>query len=116
MRNRRSEPNAAHGGSQIATHEVAEYLAEQDVWVPKAPMIFGRFRFDAAYSGGSIYAFGGEVRRFDSRAAPPSWEAAVPCACALLAPARHGGAQLRSMQPLVWVIVEVFLRMDIMGV
>ena len=26
-------------------------------------MIFGRFRFDAAYSGGNIYAFGGEVRR-----------------------------------------------------
>ncbi len=48
-------------GVQIATHEVAEYLADQDVWVPKAPMIFGRFRFDAAYSGGSIYAFGGEV-------------------------------------------------------
>jgi len=42
---------------------VAEYLADQDVWVPKAPMIFGRFRFDAAYSGGSIYAFGGEVWR-----------------------------------------------------
>ena len=39
-----------------------EYLADQNVWVPKAPMIFGRFRFDAAYSGGSIYAFGGEVR------------------------------------------------------
>ena len=38
-----------------------EYLADQNVWVPKAPMIFGRFRFDAAYSGGSIYAFGGEV-------------------------------------------------------
>lgn len=44
---------------QIATHEVSEYLLDQNVWVVKAPLIYGRLRFAAAYVSGTIYAFGG---------------------------------------------------------
>ena len=34
---------------QIATHEVAEYIQAQDIWLPKAPLSTSRFRFDGAY-------------------------------------------------------------------
>lgn len=44
---------------QTATHDVAEYMLEQNVWVSRAPLIFGRLQFAAAYVSGSIYAFGG---------------------------------------------------------
>lgn len=45
---------------QIATHDVSEYLLDQNVWVVKAPLVYGRLRFAAAYVAGTIYAFGGE--------------------------------------------------------
>ncbi len=35
--------------AQIATHQVAEYIESQDIWVPKAPLSTSRFRFDGAY-------------------------------------------------------------------
>ena len=44
---------------QVATHDAAEYSAEQNVWVAKAPLFSPRFRFAAAYASGTIYAFGG---------------------------------------------------------
>lgn len=44
---------------QIATHDVTEYLLDQNAWVVKAPLIFGRLRFAASYLSGAIYAFGG---------------------------------------------------------
>ena len=46
-------------GVQIATHQVYEYLGEQDVWIAKAPMTTSRFRFNAAYNGEAVFAFGG---------------------------------------------------------
>ena len=39
---------------------MVEYLLDHNVWVPKAPLIYGRLRFAAAYASGTIYAFGGE--------------------------------------------------------
>ena len=44
---------------QIATHQVWEYLGDQNVWVAKAPMTTSRFRFNAAFNGEAVYAFGG---------------------------------------------------------
>ena len=44
---------------QTATHDVAEYLLDQNTWVSKAPLIFGRLTFAVAYASGSVYAFGG---------------------------------------------------------
>lgn len=45
---------------QIATHQVWEYLGEQDTWVAKAPMTTSRFRFNAAFNGEAVWAFGGQ--------------------------------------------------------
>ena len=44
---------------QTATHDVIEYLLDQNVWVIKAPLIVGRLRFAATFLSGVIYAFGG---------------------------------------------------------
>ena len=44
----------------MATHDVLEYLLGQNVWLLKAPLVYGRLRFAAAFAAGTIYAFGGE--------------------------------------------------------
>lgn len=46
--------------AQIATHDVYEYLLGKNAWVVKAPLVYARLRFAAAYVSGTIYAFGGE--------------------------------------------------------
>lgn len=46
--------------TMVASNEVYQYIAAQDIWVPKAPMIENRFRFDAAYVGNHVFVFGGQ--------------------------------------------------------
>ncbi|GAB4820866.1 hypothetical protein N2152v2_007912 [Parachlorella kessleri] len=47
--------------TEVATSQVDLYLAAYDLWVPMAPMPEPRFRFDAAFANGFVYAFGGQA-------------------------------------------------------
>lgn len=46
--------------TMVASNQVAQYIAAQDVWVPKAPMIEDRFRFGAAYVADYVMVVGGQ--------------------------------------------------------
>ncbi len=46
--------------TMVASSQVYEYIASQDIWIPKAPMVEPRFRFDAAFINGAVYVFGGD--------------------------------------------------------
>ncbi|KAG2482368.1 hypothetical protein HYH03_018688 [Edaphochlamys debaryana] len=45
--------------NQMAMYDVEEYIAADDIWIPKAPLPQARFRDDLAYVNGRVYAFGG---------------------------------------------------------
>ncbi|KAK9810368.1 hypothetical protein WJX72_009543 [[Myrmecia] bisecta] len=55
------ETHARGDRTQIATHQVDEYIAGQDLWVPKAPLSASRFRADGAYMEGAVVVFGGQT-------------------------------------------------------
>lgn len=47
--------------TEVATHNVEEYLGDQNVWVTKAPLPLARFRMDGAVVDGTVYLFGGHA-------------------------------------------------------
>lgn len=58
--------------NEIATHDVEEYIAQHDTWVPKAALPEARFRFAATAVGEQVYIFGGHPSCNSSNAALPA--------------------------------------------
>lgn len=52
--------HATTAAAQVASNGADVYLADHNAWVPAAPMPEPRFRLDAAFANGFVYAFGGE--------------------------------------------------------
>lgn len=45
--------------NEFALHHTEEYIAADDVWIPKAPLAEARFRHDTAHVKDRVYVFGG---------------------------------------------------------
>lgn len=46
--------------TNVATHQVQEYIVEEDVWIEKSPLPDAMFRSAAAHVDGMVFVFGGQ--------------------------------------------------------